>query len=329
MLPLRRERRCRFPTATGKDRGTCWEPWGVVAAKVRCQISAEEAVMTVSTDPTATTESSSDPRWAGTPLATGHWLEVGSGFPPGGVVESGLGSSSDVISTARRMTLSRRQVDEIVAFAELLAGEALDRDEREELQDDIVDAFEDSPVSATKFFRPLTGGVARMGTAGPIERAGRRLQALTATWTIEQRRIADGAGLNPVMEVVSRHNPLIRQWSSAGIVLVADALTARAEQHQLVLSLIGAEAEATDRLTERLIERTSFAGTAEIAELAASQVRLMCTRAWLRDLGDTALTRLREELEPAVRSALDVDIVVQQTGFRASMAVAPTLGRKR
>ena len=285
--------------------------------------------MPVSTDPTATTESSGDLRWAGTPLETGHWLEVGTGFPPGGVVETGLGAATDVLSTARRMTLTRRQVDEIVAFAELLAGEALDPDERDELQDDVVDAFEDSPVSATKFFRPLTGGVDRMGSARPIERAGRRLQALTATWTIEQRRIADGAELNPVMEVVSRHNPLIRHWASAGIVLVTDALNDRTEQHRLVLSLIGAEPEPVDRLTERLIERTSFASIAEIAELAASQVRLLCTRAWLRDLGDTALTRLREELEPAVRSALDVDIVVQQVGFRASMAVAPSLGRKR
>jgi hypothetical protein len=284
--------------------------------------------MPVTTDPTPATESGVDPRWAASPLATAHWLEGVSGFPAGGVIETGLGAASDVLSSCRRMTLSRRQVDEVIAFAELLAGQAFTVAEREELQDDLVDAFEDSPVSTTNFLRPLTGGVRRMVSLSPVERAARRLSALTATWTVEQRRISDGGELNPVMDVVNRHNPLVRHWASSGVVLVADAVTARYEQHQLVLFLVGAEPEAQTRLTERLVSRASFASTAEVAELAASQVRLLCTRAWLREIGDTALRGLRQELEPAVASALDVDIVVQQVGFRASMAIASTLGRK-
>jgi hypothetical protein len=293
--------------------------------------------MPVTTDPTPVTESDvepqldsgPDPRWAASPLAIEHWLEGGSGFPVGSVVETGLGATNDVLSTCRRQTLTRRQVDEVIAFAELLAGQALPAAERDELQDDLVDAFEDSPVSTTNFLRPLIGGVRRVGSLSPIERAGRRLSALTATWTIEQRRVSDGGELNPVMDVVNRHNPLVRHWASSGVVLVADALAARYEQHRLVLFIVGAEPEPQTRLTERLVSRTSFASTAEVAELAAAQVRLLCTRAWLREIGDTALRGLRQELEPAVASALDVDIVVQQVGFRASMAVASTLGRKR
>jgi hypothetical protein len=276
--------------------------------------------MTVTIDSTRT-----DARWAASPLASPHWLESANGFPAGSVVESGLGSSNEVLSTCRRMTLNRRQVDEVIAFAELLAGESFTVAEREELQDDLVDAFEDSPVNTSNFLRPLTGGVRRIESLGAVERAGRRLSALTATWTLEQRRISDGDELNPVMDVVNRHNPMVRHWASSGVVLVADALAARHEQHRLVLFLVGAEPESKARLTDRLINRVSFASTAEIAELAASQVRLMCTRAWLRDIGDTALQALREEIEPAVASALDVDIVVQQVGFRASMAVASTL----
>lgn len=267
-----------------------------------------------------------DTRWAGTPLDRPHWLEGDTGFPAGGIADTGLGPDTEILATARQASLTRRQVDEVVAFAELLAGRALPGSDREQLSEDLVDAFEDSPVQTIGFLRPLTGGVARLATMGPVERAVRRLQALTTTWTLEQRRLVDGADLNPVLEVVHRHNPLVRHWASTGVVLVADLLTARADQHRLVLSLIGVAAQEERALIERLLARVDAAGPAEIAELAAAQVRLLCIRIWLRDLGETALGHLIADLTRAVPSALDVDIVVEQVAFRASLAVAASVG---
>jgi hypothetical protein len=161
-----------------------------------------------------------------------------------------------------------------------------------------------------------------IGSLDPIGRCQRRLQALTATYTIEQRRVADGADPSPMMDVVGRYNPLVRHWASTGIVLVADALTARVDQHRLVLSLAGREAEPSQALARRLLDATADASPTEIAELAAAELRLLAIRAWLRDMGVAALGRLREEVTRAVASALDVDIVVQQVGYRAALGLA-------
>jgi len=253
-------------------------------------------------------------------------LEGDTGFPTGGIADTGLGPETEILATARQVSLTRRQVDEVVAFAELLAGRALPGPDRAQLGEDLVDAFADAPVDTVGFLRPLAGSVARLATMSPVERAVRRLQALTTTWTLEQRRVADGEDLNPVMDVVHRHNPVVRHWASTGVVLVADVLAARAEQHRLVLSLIGVPAQEERALIERLLARVEEAGPAEIAELAAAQVRLMCIRTWLRDLGETALGHLVADLARAVPSALDVDIVVAQVAFRASLAVATTVG---
>lgn len=272
------------------------------------------------TVPTGTDQLATD-RWAGTPLATEHWLESRSGFPAGSAGEDGPGADTTV-ATARGIGLTRRQLDEVVAFTEFLAGSALSGPHRAELEDDIVDAFEDSPKQATRFLDTLSGGVRRVGSMEPLERCQRRLQALTTTYVAEQRRLADGAEPSPVMAVVARHNPLVRYWASTGVVLVADAVTARIEQHRLVLSLVGREPEDPPGLRTRLLEGTGRAGRLENAELAASELRLLGTRAWLRDLGGTALDRLREELERAVASALDVDIVVQQVAYRAALSLA-------
>ena len=258
--------------------------------------------------------------WAGTALAADHWLESATGFPEGGVASTGTSPAGTVVATARGLSLSRRQLDEARAFTEFLAGRALPAADREELEDDLIEAFEDSPKQATRFLRGLAGGVRRVGSLDPIERCQRRLQALTTTYTIEQRRQADGADLSPVMEVVSRHNPLVRYWASTGIVLVADALTARVEQHRLVLPLADREPEQPQQLRDRLLEGTEHVGRLEIAELAASELRLLVTRAWLRDLGRAALDRLRHELSRAVASALDVDLVVQQVAYRAALS---------
>jgi hypothetical protein len=263
-------------------------------------------------------------RWAGTPLATDHWLEGPSGFPDGGVGcalhADGSGSISAVVATARGLSLTRRQVDEVLAFAEFLAGCALPAEERADLEEDLVDAFDDAPGNALRFLRPLAAGVRRVASLDPIRRSQRRLQALTTTYTVEHRRQADGARLSPVMEVVSRHNPVVRQWAASGIVLVADALAARWEQHRLVLGLVGMDAEEPGRLADRLLARTEHAGRLEIAELAAAEPRLLQVRCWLRDIGTTALDVLRDEVARSAASALDVDIVVQQVGHRAALA---------
>jgi hypothetical protein len=260
-------------------------------------------------------------RWAGTPLAEEHWLESASGFPPGGIGTAAPEPDLPV-ATSRGVHLTRHQLTEALAFAEFLAGHALTADDRSELEEDIVDAFEDSPKQATRHLRTLAGGISRIGSLDAINRCQRRLQALTTTYTIEQRRLADGADPSPMMAVVGRYNPLVRHWASTGVVLVADALTARAAQHRLVLSLAGRAPEEPHALARRLLDATAGASRTEIAELATSELRLLATRAWLRDMGEAALGRLREEVTRAVASALDVDIVVQQVGFRAAIAVA-------
>jgi hypothetical protein len=259
--------------------------------------------------------------WAGTPLAEEHWLESASGFPHGGVDTTA--SEPDLpVASARGLHLTRRQLVEALAFAEFLAGSALSADDRSELEMDLVDAFEDSPKHATRQLSTLSGGVSKIGSLDPINRCQRRLQALTATYTIEQRRLADGADPSPMMAVVGRYNPLVRHWASTGIVLVADALTSRAAQHRLVLSLADREPEETEALARRLLDATASASRTEIAELAASELRLLATRAWLRDMGTAALGQLREEVTRAVASALDVDIVVQHVGYRAALSLA-------
>lgn len=277
--------------------------------------------MTITTGIEPARELVADP-WAGTPLAQEHWLESASGFPPGSIGASAAAVPDQPVSTARGVRLTRRQLAEALAFAEFLAGSALSDGDRSELEDDLVDAFEDSPKSAMRHLRTLDGGIARIGSLDPISRCQRRLQALTATHTIEQRRLTDGADPSPMMAVVSRYNPVVRHWASTGIVLVADALVARAAQHRLVLSLAGREPEEPESLARRLMDAIGSAGRIELAELAASELRLLATRAWLRDMGAKELGRLREEVTRAAASALDVDIVVQQVGFRAALGLA-------
>ncbi|MFI7552734.1 hypothetical protein ACIBQ2_23650 [Micromonospora sediminimaris] len=260
-------------------------------------------------------------RWAGTPLATEHWLERASGFPRDDVSVDPAAAAT-VVAASRGYRLTRGHLAETVAFAEFLAGEAFTTEERAELEQDVVDAFEDSPKRALQSLRPLSGGVRRVAALNPVQRAQRRLQALTASYLLELRRQADGRELSPLTAVVSRHNPVVRHWASAGVVLVADALAARMEQHRLVLCLIGRDLEAPALLAERLLARAEQAGRLEVAELAASELRLLLLRAWLTDLGTTALAKVREDVDRAVQSALDVDIVVQHVGYRAALEVA-------
>ena len=258
-------------------------------------------------------------RWAGTPMAVEHWLESQTGFPAGGIGTAPLGSPSEVVAAGRGRVLTERQRDEVLAFAEFLAGRALPAADRAELSEDIVDAFEDSPKDAARHLRPLADGVRRLTSLDPVERSRRRLQALIASYSADQRRRADRAEPNPIMEVVARHNPLVRYWASTGIVLVSDALAARVDHHRLVLCLVGRDVDDPEALLARLVARTEYAGPLEIADLAAAETRLIETRSWLRDMGDTALRRLRQELAEAVASAFDVDIVVAQVGYRAAL----------
>jgi hypothetical protein len=258
-----------------------------------------------------------DDRFTGTPLGVPHWLEGPTGFPGAPVVHTG----PEVLASVRGMRLTRNQVEEVLAFAEFMAGRVLSATDRAELTEDIVDAFEDSPKSALRFLRPLAGGVARIASLEPTERCQRRLRALTSSYALDQKKRSDGAEPDPIMRVIARYNPLIRYWAATGIVLVADALTARHECHRVVLSLVDAPVESADSLTSRLVGRLDQAGAIEIAELAAAELRLLETRAWLRDLGSNALNSLREDVSRAVVSALDVDIVVQQVSYRAALGL--------
>ena len=266
-------------------------------------------------------------RLAGTPLAAAHWLETARGFPPGSVGERGLGGD-DAVARERGVTLTRRQVDEVLAFADFLAGVTLPEPDRAELEDDIVDAFEDSPKQTMRALHPLIGGVHRVWAMTPVERAGRRVQALTTTYGIELRRLADGDDPSPVMAAVLRRNPVVRHWSAAGMVLVEDVLTARMDQHRLAHALVGRTLDDPDGLRAHLLEVADEAPAVENGELVASEVRLLCLRAWLRDLGVKALSRVRSDLDRALDCALDTDVVVQQLGYRATLAVGAQLSAR-
>ncbi|WP_326553292.1 hypothetical protein [Micromonospora sp. NBC_01813] len=277
---------------------------------------------TISPSTDAAPNTDEDVRWAGTPLATEHWLESAGGFPPGGIGTCGAAAEPGaVVATARGHQLTRGQLAEVLAFAEFLAGAALGADERGQVEQDVTDAFTDSPKRALRSLRQLAGGVDRVGRLSPIGRAQRRLQALTTTYLLELRRQSDGQELSPLMATVSRYNPVVRYRATAGIVLVADALAARMEQHRLVLSLTGDAIEAPPSLAEHLLRRADESGRLEFAELAGSELRLLFLRAWIRDLGDSDLASVRADVARALTSALDVDIVVQQVGYRASLDV--------
>jgi hypothetical protein len=273
--------------------------------------------MSVRTDPSVTTV---DRWWAGTPLDDEHWLERADGFPPGSV-GAGIGDTpgAEAVAKVRGAVLTHRQLTEVVAFAEFLTGVAVSAAERDELTENLVDAFEDNPSMATRVLRPLTGGVARIASMDPLRRCARRLQALTAVYTVECRRQADGADPSPIVDVVSRHNPLVRRWETSGVILVADAVTARVEQHRLLAAIVGTAPEPPEALRDRLLAQAETAGRMANAELAGAELRLLTVRAWLRHLGDAAATRLRDELARAYASALDVDLVVQQVAFQASL----------
>jgi hypothetical protein len=122
---------------------------------------------------------------------------------------------------------------------------------------------------------------------------------------------------------VARHNPVVRHWAVTGTVLVAGAVAARVAQHELAAALIGRQPEPAGTLGARLVAATEDASALEIAELAAAEVRLLGLRAWLRDLGDRSVDRVRGEVARAVDSALDVDVVVQQLAWRAALATTP------
>ena len=262
-------------------------------------------------------------RWAGSPLAADHWLEGPSGFPPGSVGASPPDDAMAVMAAARGVQLTRRQVTDVLAFTEFLAGRALLDEDRVDLEGDIVDAFEDSPRQATRFLRGLAGGVRRVASLSPTERSQRRLRALTTTYLTEHRRRADEVDPSPIMEMVNRYNPMVRHWASTGVVIVADAMAARVDQHRLVLHLVGRETEEPQALTQRLLDRTAHCGRLEIAELAASELRLLGTRALASRHGRRGAAPTAAGGGNGGRvSALDVDIVVQQVGYRAALVQA-------
>lgn len=271
--------------------------------------------------PLSTSPYDVDDRWVGTPLATEHWLESPSGFPAGSLISTAASDGPSVVASVRGVQLTRRQIDEVLAFTQFMAGEAFTRVDRAELEDDIVDAFTDSPRAAARFLAPLADGVGRIAALDPVQRCQRRLRALTNSYSVDHRQRSDGGEPDPIMRLVARYNPLVRYWAATGLVLVGDALTARFETHQLVHSLVGSEPEPRDVLIARLTRRLDQAGPIEIAELAAAQLRLIETRSWLRDLGKAPLAELRDEVARALPSALDPDIVVQHVTYRAALSL--------
>ncbi len=260
-------------------------------------------------------------RWAGTPLADPHWLESASGFPQGGIGDRPPGPDR-VVARARGLELRQHQVDDLVAVTELLAATALPDDDRRGLAAEVVEAFDDAPASTLRSLIPVTSGLAHFGTRSPAGRSVDRHRMVTAAFSVELARVADGEGLSPLLETVHAHNPIVRSWMASGLVVLADAVEARVDQHRLTLALVGRSLDDPEGLWDRLLDEADSGGPLVAGELAAATVRLIVLRCWLLDLGRRALDRTRIELEAAIRSALDVDVVVQQLAHRAAMAVA-------
>ncbi len=257
-------------------------------------------------------------------LGDPSWIESVSGFPPGSWGTDGPDrpDPASVFASTPAGDFTGRHVADVVAFTEFLGGVGFDRAEREWLIDAMAREFESHPDRAMAELKRIAFAVNGLAFLDPVERADNRHKALTSMYQLDQHRERLALAENPVMAMVRARNPAVLVEES-GVVVTADAVTARHEINRIVLAL------ADRRPTQLPYLRTEPATGVEQmptplkAELAGSWIRLVLLRAWLADLDPDEFDRLRGRVSQVVDTATDLSLVGMMLSYR-SMVEAMT-----
>lgn len=253
-------------------------------------------------------------------LGTETWIETGRGFPPGGVGAEPIEDSGYemAIATTPHGSFTGFDAARVVAFTEFLAGTAFDADEREWLIDAMAREFTDDPANAIEQLAPIENAVDVIPDLDPIERATNRLKALTSMYQTEPIRERLEMAETPVMMMLKAHNPAL-VIDRTGVVVVSDAIDARREINDLVLSLGERSLDQLPNLRADMVSTYLTAAAPMKAELAGSQVRLVTLRAWLALQPQNEIDQLRARMRDVIDTATDLDMVTMQLCFRSTI----------
>ncbi len=252
------------------------------------------------------------------------WIESERGFPPGGFgARPELRPDPDDVVVAAQPTgggtvpaFTSGYAADVVAFTEFLAGTAFDEGERTWLVEAMGREFLKDPAAAIEQFEPIANAVKAIPDLEPVERANNRHKALTTMYRAETVRQSHGLPENPTMVLIRAHNPAVFT-DKTGVVVVADALEARAILNELVLSLGGHSRRSQPNLRIDLDRDYAGLPAPMLVELAGSQIRLVVLRAWLADLPQAEMDQLRARLADVIDTATDLDLVTLQLSFRS------------
>jgi hypothetical protein len=271
-------------------------------------------------DRTNETDSSSPGDTNDADLGAETWIEVGRGFPAGGIGAEPIEESGYEMAlvTTPDGAFTGFDAARVVAFTEFLAGTAFDADEREWLIDAMAREFADDPANAIEQLAPIENAVEVIPDLDPIERATNRLKALTSMYQTEPIRERLEMAETPVMMMLKAHNPAL-VIDRTGVVVVSDAIDARREINDLVLSLGGRSLDQLPNLRADMVSTYLTAAAPMKAELAGSQVRLVTLRAWLALQPQNEIDQLRARMRDVIDTATDLDMVTMQLCFRSTI----------
>ncbi|MEM7275849.1 MAG: hypothetical protein AAF547_22425 [Actinomycetota bacterium] len=239
------------------------------------------------------------------------WIEAATGFPARAAVLDPSFASSDVVAVAEGQVLTESQILHLVAFAEFLAGVALDPLDREQLWEASVADFLADPHTQLADVVRIAGAVAKIGGLSPLVRARLRQRALVRVL----QPVAIGAELaaqSAAVQLVARHQPIVAAFPEVGAVVTDGAIRATADLRRLVAAVAG----VTDRWNEAAfraeIDR-SFNRWPEDRqlELAAAEPTLVSIRAGLRALADDDQDRLAATIAAQAESNGSVEVPIQ------------------
>ena len=220
------------------------------------------------------------------------------------------------MADGQRLAFTGGFAGDVVAFTEFLAGTAFDDTERDWLIEAMGREFLKDPAAALEQFSPIATAVAVIPEMEPVERANNRHKALTSMYRADTVRKRNGLPETPIMTMIRAHNPAVFT-DKTGIVVVADAVTARSVLNELVLGLGGHSREDQPNLRTDLDGDFGNLPSPMLVELAGSQIRLVILRAWLAELPQPEMDQLRARLADVIETATDLDLVTLQLSFRS------------
>lgn len=253
-------------------------------------------------------------------LGTPTWIEIGRGFPAGGIGNEPIENSGYELAIVDTPdgAFTGFHAAQVVAFTEFLAGTAFAPDEREWLIDATAREFADDPEDALEQMAPIENAVESIPDLDPLERANNRLKALTTMYQTEPLRERLGMAETPVMAMLKAHNPPL-VIDKAGVVVVSDAIEARHEINDLVLRIGNRTMDELPHLRSDMAESYLAAAAPMKAELAGSQLRLVTLRTWLGLLPQHDVDQLQARMSQVLDTATDLDMVAVQLCFRSTM----------